>query len=486
MKSIFVVDDEIPILEWLTMCVHAFDPTIQVSTFCNGEEALSAISRQRPDLVITDVAMPKMNGIDLLESIKQNNTSPDVIIMSGHQDFEYARASLKFGAVDYILKSEINQKSIFALLQKIRQSRARKSRTMPDGSDVIQNQVLKTAYLKKLLSENIPCTLEDLRANSIRLQNAPFFVIVLSNHEEAISALDGIKSPAMEQREWIQLENILVFVANTSDSTAPEQLVYALQQILGDCTSIGYSPLYPSIQYLPQAVRQARTMRDCQFFKADHVTTAPLPEEACKKINLRLFELYSDVVNQYKVLGSDSLHSGVQEFMQYIKQLQCYDVEYIKKTACRMLEGIYHHTEDSALSIEAQKSKVYGAKSIHELEDVLLKLCEKIPPRHHYSESIEKVIAYLHTHYQQQLSLCDVASHIHLSEEYLSRLFRKEVGKTFTDYLNAFRMQEAMRLLKSTNLRISDVCEAVGISNSKYFSLLFKKYFGISPSQTRE
>lgn len=489
MKHIFIVDDEIPILEWLTMCVQDFDPTIEVGAFCNGEEAMAAMVSHVPDLIITDVAMPKMNGIELLEAIAHHHYPIDVIMMSGHQDFEYARASLKFGATDYILKSEINKECIFSLLEKVRKNTARKSQAAPDGSDMIQTQAMKTAYLKKILSDDIPCTLDNLRQNGILLEDGPFFVVALSNNKEAIRTLDTQVLTNIGQREWIQLESTVVFAANTvdEDHETPERFIGNLRQCLGGRVNIGYSALHLSIKDFKKAIQQAMNMRDCAFFKVGRGEACTLrSEKELKKINLRLFELYSDIINQYKVCGPDNLHTGVDRFMQFIKELKHYDVDYIKLTTCRMLEGIYHNIESNAMYIEKEKREIYGATNLRELENAVFAFCDRIPHRHHYSESIERAIAYLHAQYHQPIALSDVANHIHLSDEYFSRLFRKEVGKTFTDYLNAFRMQEAMRLLKSTNQRVADICEAVGISNPKYFSLLFKKYFNVSPSQARE
>jgi YesN/AraC family two-component response regulator len=103
-----------------------------------------------------------------------------------------------------------------------------------------------------------------------------------------------------------------------------------------------------------------------------------------------------------------------------------------------------------------------------------------------FSKTVSEAITYISQHYMNPISLVDVAESVHLNEEYFSRLFKKEVGINFTDYLLNLRMEKAHSLLMTTDLKIASVAEKVGISDSKYFSLLFKKTFDQTPSQVRD
>ena len=116
---IMVVDDEAPIREWVAMCVQQYDPAAQVQTCRNGVEAIAALEASACDIVITDIVMPRMDGLTLLETLHERWPETAVVLLTGHGDFEYARHAIKNGVSDYILKTEIDRFQLGKILDRL-------------------------------------------------------------------------------------------------------------------------------------------------------------------------------------------------------------------------------------------------------------------------------------------------------------------------------------------------------------------------------
>lgn len=376
MINVVIVDDEAPIREWLEMCVEKAGGEYRLmGSFRNGEEALAFLKEHKPDIVFTDIIMPKLDGLELLKEISNLYENVNVVILTSHNEFEFARQAVKNGAEDYFLKAELEKKSIHDILHKLSKKIGKVKAS--DSSQSV-NMLSIGEYMRNIIHENIKVTFEELHQNNIILQNIPYFTVSINHNVKEIYECELVTSTMLKnQIIFIDRNGELVVIVNIDKQYDPqitlERIMESLRGILNKKTDLGYSSIYTDSADLSKSYDEARAMR---------------------------------------------------KYLEYL-------------------------------------------------------------PDRIYSQNIKKAIAYINENYISPISLQDVAKAVALNEEYLSRLFKKETKWNYSEYLNIIRLKKAERLVKTTDLKVHEIANQVGIMNSAYFTQLFKKEFGMSPSMMR-
>ncbi|KIL37930.1 hypothetical protein SD70_29755 [Gordoniibacillus kamchatkensis] len=347
----------------------------------NGEEALQLIETLRPDIVVTDIKMPGMDGIELIRIIKSSYPHIEVIVLSSYSDFPYVKESLKLGAADYILKASMSFDEVLGALGKV---------TGYSG----RNQIARR--------EHAPET--ELATE----RSVPFYPggIVQTN----ASMLDGQQNRRLSIDRWLWKE------------IRP----YVEEDDLDD---------------LYQAIREAVSGRIGQG-------RAPEPYELKKS----LVELGYMIIHKLDEAGWNP-----------------HDLQ-------RDKNALFRQIESAATFDECMNAFANMISAIHEF------LASSGYALNKYSPTIKMVVHYLHENYAlPEISLSEVARKFHLNKSYLSQLFKQQVGENFQTYVTRIRLDHAKKHLKQ-NEPVNEVCYAVGIDNLSYFSQLFKRWVGVSPS----
>jgi len=486
-KTLLIVDDETPIREWIAACVKHYPGISQVETARNGEEALKVLRRQPVDIVLTDITMPRMDGIALLRQIKEELPDITVVIMSVHHDFEHVRNALKMGAYDYILKNEITPDDLFAILDRIIKNQAH----LPDVKETAPaavDPIIRAQYIHSLLADpDQTIQPEDLRRYKIDLQDGPLLVLALPMVPETLPEIDRELNSHLHQMTFLTYGKTRLLILANCD--AGQDWVDRLAQIIGLVVGspIGCSRLKPGIKDLLPAIREALAQCDRQFYGPSGRLEFPArSREEEKSIKQDLERKLNQVVEHYRQHRCDK---AIQEFQLTLAQLEQFliqDVEYIRDMLAMTIHRLFIGSKTLDIDNKSYENQIQSARNLTELKRVLDPLFEKMAACETYPRPIAEAIAFIGQRFMHSISLVDVAEAVHLNEEYFSRLFKKEVGINFTDYLLNLRMETAHSLLMSTDLKIAAIAEKVGISDSKYFSLLFKKTFDQTPSQVRD
>lgn len=495
MVKVLVVDDEVPIRQWLEFCIGRMEGYQITGTAANGAEGYSSFRKNMPDIIITDIRMPVMDGLEMLKLIRNLNPAVITVVLTSHEDFEYARQAMKYGASEYILKTEITEESLKQLLDKA--GSGLKESPQSGKEKVLEEISNRNHYLRSLvLSRHAGLVTEAmLREYDIPLERTDFVAIDVMTTEAELVKVTLPEAGVLTNAIKVPLDlNHTIIVGNISRDCPRgigrrQELVYGLCRELYSQVpcKVGCSDIYENPGKLGVAMRQAYDRVKLSFYHEKERLFATQPVGHYQITNGEKYKILFS-----KELVNQNYQKAIQikdDMMAEVRREEVTDIEYLKKLYLFFLTSLFHITRDNVEKVEAQLEvigqDIMNAQSLNGLDRVMEEVFEihgySGIRNEEYTAPIRNAIRYMEEHYPESLALSDVAGHVGLSAEYLSRLFKEETGVKFVVYLNNLRLKHALRLLESTNLKVYEVAEQVGYSNLSYFSTVFKKNFGQNP-----
>jgi two-component system, response regulator YesN len=421
--KIILVDDESIILTGISTMIKKVNLNWEVAAECtSGEEALQVIDEISPDVVISDIRMYGISGIDLAESIREKHKDTLVILLTGYAEFNYAHQAIKLNIFDYLLKPT-RYDDILNCLSRAEEylENKKKKQTLyaaltsrlEDSKETLRDKFLLD-LMKGLLpvSTNIPVKLEEYGLNIEQF-------VVLNVCCTAVG--DG-------------------FGSGSEDKCL---LNYGVKNILGEVLG----PLRESEQLI-------FLTENLQNFVV--VAAGGFPQEdGGKKLRNRLAraaDLLEKILGVHICVGCSGQGKDIKDLFDCYNQ-SSYALNQTVKQNCKM---------------------------------VFFRDLEYEIPQNKYSDSIKSAVKYIDQNYQNDITLKEVAETVYLNIWYLSDLFKREVGVTFGEYVQNRRIEKAKELLHDQTLKLYEVAYRVGIKEQGYFSNLFKKATGVSPKKYRE
>lgn len=524
MIKVFLVDDEIVIREGIRNSFPWEDSGYTlVGEAPDGEIALPMIRDENPDILITDIRMPFMDGMRLCQEVKRTMPWIGIVILSGYDDFNYARQAISLGVQEYLLKP-ISAKELKEVLDRIskriaEERRATESlenmrRRFASGNRFVREKLLSTLFNEPLDEKASEKMLQQMRALGINLSAKCYAVIdlsfagpkgELSAGQEALYDLaessGGIVQVCPSKRGALALvlgdneQDIEERVYSFSSSAAHELEQSGMQDVL---CSIGET--VSSFADILHAMHTARHVRHSVQAREEKKTAArivgireigdrptTLPDLNIRPLHERLqyaaIEEVPQVFTQYvRSLNATELHSSVAADYLHVEVLM---------TASRIVREAGGNPKD-VLALEGYETKMNpletdaDAATACELLKTAIAYRDVNSPMHG-NTSIAKARFYLSQHFTDpNLMLQDVATEVCMSCSRFSTVFAQETGFTFTEYLTALRVGKAKELLRATTLRSSQIAFEVGYNDPHYFSYLFKKSTGFTPSEYRK
>lgn len=506
--NILIVDDEKLIRNWLEMFLRQVvgSDNLQVYSCASAERAIEICEEIHPiDLLITDIRMTKMSGIDLIIHLEKTHPEIHVAVLSTYDDFEYVRTAMKHGAIDYILKSEMQIADIESLIQKVTLlSRPVSPYYGLDDTPVKDMNLLFRDYLEETI------TIHNLLSIFSCIQDERFGVIIFD--------LDG-KDGAFEKdiintcKMTLEGEKLSGYLFNNENRCV---LLYHSEQIISEERDTQIQKLLLLLE------RNLRDRISCEIhdihgrsfssvsdldiylhvqfryvFASHYYGGIPLHEEDLLHINGDTIREISDTIyfdiNHHRY--SDAL-IVIEEFVQKSHKEHIYPSE-IKGVVIHWLTILFssHNSDDQVSDIitgyQSILKQLYGSHTKEDLWATLEKFHYSylaLIDKEHSSimhPTIKEALAYIDSHYTEQFSLDDLAVQLAMNKSYLSHLFAKETGINITDYLEKVRIYKAQSLLRETSSSIAHIAEMVGYTSQSYFSKAFKKSTGITPNTYR-
>ncbi len=499
----------------------------------NGMEALDIIDKTMPDIVFTDIKMPFMDGIKLAENIKYRFPTTKVIILSGFDDFEYAQVAIKLGVMRYILKP-INSIEMKEILKELKALLDQEILAMSNIENLKANYekslpLLKERFLNHWISEYIAEEVIDESIKSFNLKlNAGHLIVAVIRPDDFIKEVDDSTFAKNKSLLKIAIFNICEEIAENKSlgsafmklneivlvmpldegesAKTSEQLFLGLDQIritvqkyLNTTVTIGVGTVCTSKPLLYKSFEDALAALDYTVIVGSNKIIYIEDIEPAHYVDISFNE--SD---ERTLLGAirvgdprqieeiiDTLVGKIEGVTLALKDYQLYILDIIsgilklKRTMALDLSSLFNKEDNFLTLINNFKTKEEIKEWLHHLCLMISKEIS-IKRNTNKNELIERAKDYIKQNYSdEELSAEKLCNYLHISTNYFSALFKKETKLTFTSYLTLIRIDKAKELLRTTELKAFDIGNKVGYSEGHYFSYVFKKTTGISPTEYR-
>lgn len=520
MNRVMIIDDEIWVSEVIKNIICWEDYGFCIEDVCHdGVEAMELIRKKRPQLVLTDIRMPGKTGLQIIQEISMELPDTLCVVISGYNDFEYAKTALTYGAIGYLLKpidgQELKQIMIKAggILEAIRRPHAVEAQVYEEYEQTIDrlreqffkncfegsqdrkrtlwelNQELKlnfkagcyrlvsisaagkagpkqlfTDISKQLWGKQIPILCNEIVPFLYRSR----IILVLNYREEKSEAvLSGIQSLSADV---MQKEGGITFLVGDEFGD-----IFKIQKAYRNVRDMEYMRLFFGCNrlYLFDASvhygKDTATLLQPNLEVCIRQVLKGGDEGEALKLIREAFEWLLNRAGRNPAAFAKGVYRIVETFKENMAEIS----ENAQETCREQLENL-----DFADSVEQIK------ESFLEVMRVLLK-AQANPRQQKEKNVVVKVTEYLENNYMNNIALTDIADMVHLNANYFSEIFRKEKGIAFKEYLTQLRMERAKELLKKSNYRQSEIAAMVGYNDTKHFTKIFRKYVGITAGEYR-
>ena len=534
--KVFLVEDEYIVREGIK---NNIDWEKNGYDFCgeasDGELAFPMISEKRPDIVITDIRMPFMDGIELSRMIKEEYPEIKIIILSGHEEFEYAKAAIQIGVEEYLLKP-INGDELLQVVNRVAQKikEENESReTLQEGEGDENFEYAKRQLLSSLIDDNASLSdaMEQGKKIHLNLMAQCYNIMMLKlqrkNKEQGFSQrileLYKTMEDTLKEQDGQSIMfdrapegKVILFMGSGEEEIRRNMDVFAGQfrEIL---------PEYEDVTYFGSVGVPVMRLRELgeSYEAASHGFSYRFLTEPNQIVdNHTVFDQTRNEKKFYCSIGSvdiqnldkqkiesflkggemDEIHFFVEEYMKntgdagknsmIFRQYIVMDMFFV---ASHFLTQITDGREQLGEPFESpeQMQKIVSdlEATVVYIKELFAKVMQVRDARttEHNSDVVENAKKYISENYHdEELTLNTVAHEVNVSPNHLSAMFSQKTGQTFVKYLTDVRMHRAKELLKCTSKRSNEICEEVGYRDPHYFSHLFKKNVGCSPIQYRE
>ena len=500
--KILIADDEVLICEWLEFCI-AQNPDYQlVGRAGNGKEALELFRETEPDLILTDIKMPLMDGIELLRTVKSLRPETIVVLLTAFSEFNLARQAIREGAYDYILKTEMNNEGFLGVLKQVETQcyAQQKKAATSQGETWYQHSIIKS-----ILKEKEALSEEDVRRLQncgVRWRNSGLFALAVWSNR----VMQDFSFPKTENVRHVvgfEYENgVYVAVGNLPRGTSHMQRISTLSHYVNTIIEqnqcmVGVSQIRENMPQINQILCQAVAALSHGFYDGRIKQYRWEGEDIqCFVQNETWQEKMKEYTRQFYQTKQQDQVALAQEALDFALQNKVYPIHYVKDFCAACMEDVFSsyssvNAEVSKSVLKQEKIQLEKASDFNQTAQVTLHfLREYCAGSSDFDEAalspaVAMAVSFIRKHYNMGITLEQIAGEVHLNAEYLSRIFKEEVGCTYTTFLTEIRMRRAAALLAGTNEKVRKIGQEVGYPNVSYFSTLFKKNFGLNPYEYR-
>ncbi|AQR98182.1 MULTISPECIES: response regulator transcription factor [Clostridium] len=535
MYKVMIVDDEIPAREILSYIINWEETEFKiVYSASNGKEAFDNYSDIKPDLIITDIQMPVMDGLDLIEEIQKVNKAQKFLILSCYEDFTYAQRAMKMGVTDYLIKDLITPNDLYGILAKTKTDleniKFKNIETKNENKFLDFFKKNKDIALRKLIFNNISdddsyVLIENLNLNlkgklfTLFLIQIDNFFKYMEDEDFYTKTLDSIIENVSEVIEELNLgecfysENgeftaIVKLTSTTSEADIINECYYLAQEIRRRVSILNNISLTISVsstfkkpfrikKYFDEVLNLSKMKvflgNDTIILNNTFVKNLSLDTDTlAKRINAINIAIEQNNVENLKLELTHLYDKDIRGFMQlnYLNYINSSLLELVVRTCNR-----YSITYEEIFSISYIPIEILSTKeTVEEMRGWFLEIFTKIINincnnsfKNKYSKKVSDSIEYINRNlFNQSLNLADIAENINVHKVYLCRIFKEETGENVTKYILKARIEKSKEIIISTNYKLYEISDKLGFNSPQQFSILFKKVTGITPNQFRD
>lgn len=503
------MEDTAPIREGMSNILHKIKEEYQVvGKAADGVEGLTLIRELKPDLVIMDIQMPDMDGLTMLEEVRKLGIGCRVVVLTAYSDFNYAKRAIELGIENYLLKP-IKISELKRVLEQVGEALEKEKR---------QEQVYSLGYIFKsglsghLKEEEI---LEDLMMEKYGFSPSEPVKLLLvwldgvfgEYSQEAVRLLESVGSNSVKFNSFIlpveEKMAVAAILYNIRDGAGLENyfqqsVVPMLISNLGNRIICGWAEC-ENLDGLKDAFKQILEDMEWNLLLPEGTM---ITHEKVERLTAEPFIFPMDLENKIRraVSNKDALeYRQCLEILKSVCTQKIYQPKEIKDGFIRFFMTLLNAAKEYGVSgegISAQEllRHLSVANTWEEITGILtrffeknLMTCEeKEGEGNGFSPLVQKARALILEYYNQGITLEETARKLHVSDEYLSTQFKKEVGKTFTETVRSFRIEKIKKLLVESDLKLTQIAAMTGYSDPKYMSKVFRDEVGVLPAEYRK
>jgi len=533
MYRLLIVEDEKNTREGLRDCVDWASYNIKVvKEASNGLEALSFLLENSADIVLTDVVMPLMDGIELVRQIRQRNITSKIVFVSGYWDMPYLKSAFELDAIDYILKpiklSELD-KVIRKVIKMCEQEREEKERIQKMRNKLEASMpLLREKFIGELLNGIYHD--KDVIEQRMRFMEIPFFdngyytVMTL----RIISKMDWENATDIEKHEFqcviikdiiestldssykifclVMNEQRISVILNSKHSISYDQIISIAQGIQENIhvatniqVSIGIGEEVQSVELLKISYQKSLYALEQEYFLGE----GQIIHYRDIDINYNIPDCYphhlqEKIFSAVRLGKEQELKNLIHRFFREIEICAGMNIEYVQTMCIELIVLIQKFLLESnniRLNIGQRKDlwkKILKLKTLRQTEEwmsnLLSAMAKQIADMQNQRSKriIENIKRFVQEHFKDNITVQTLAEKFYYTPNYISMLFKKETGENFKEYLTRVRIEKAKDLMKDPSLKLYQIAEGVGYNDPDYFAKVFKKYTGITPTEYRE
>ena len=508
MYKLLIVDDEKIERNGIKYLLEEEKLELEIYEAVNGRDALEFLEKTSVDILLTDVKMPFIDGIELIRRAAPLYADMKIIIFSGYSEFEYAKFAMKMGVVDYVLKP-VDPEEFSATIHKIISERDEIS--IKHEQEQESREYLGKHFLYQMVYGNL--SEGDLkRACEILDEDILDFhrMMLLETDKEffgrvGISIEDEIKAAVNERVRYLNLnsQQCVLFLEPEAESglergtvlrETAEKLLHMLKTEHDETAYIAISESFePGVESVAEHFKALESLIQEKFYTTGRYIYEESGEEVSESVaDIENDSLMKQIKQDIKMKDIMNLRKHFDEMSEKYTGKNPYSQVYVKFIFSNLLKEFYDNMPD-ADEIEQSREieKIYLSNTFDDIKDIMQANIEKLEkifgtnPQMIHRE-IEDIKQYIYENYNKELSVNELAEKVYMAPSYLSYIFKIETGQNLSKFIKAYRMEKAKEMLETTHKKVVTISNEVGYENVSYFCQSFREYFGVSPQKFRD
>ncbi len=468
MISIVIADDEKLIRAGIKKIIKDnIEVPLEIFEAKNGSEALELCKTENPNVLITDIRMPILDGVELMKSVSQLEVKPTIIVLSGFDDFVYAKAAIQNGAMSYILKPVDKKELIISVQQAISEYQKEQQKN--------NEQALRSIIDEGRIDYK-------LGIDNSKFPNGYYCLCIMGKHsrqyvEETFKSSGYYTLESKKNYECIVIPRETKLMLDSAASITNQ--------------TIGVSNSSDNLSALRTYKKQAFIAMLNSFFNPS-IQITYYAEDVSIDYS-KIDELYEHSLAKLTIASNDDVQKQVNKFLDFTsfgEKEKPFALEYLYNRICSSLFVRYpsYTQNDSYLQLKSiMIENIWQYQHISEwticVMDYFIYLAALLKKQNIENPHIEKALEYIHQNFSKNINMAMVANQVNINYTWFSEKFKEHTGVNFNEYIKKIRIDEACRLLEKGCYKIYEVAERSGFSDPKYFAKIFKESTGFSPGE---
>lgn len=511
MYRIMIVDDEPGISEGMKRLIERENPEWKVEIIAyNGNHGYELARQFLPDIIITDICMPQSDGLEMIRRLHEGGSRVEFVLISGYSEFEYARKAMTYGVQHYILKP-VEEEELFRALEDVcrsidrRRSHLQKVKSLEDTAKT-NMKAMQALLLRDLINtESEDSAKMMLDACEFPTDAEQYVCALLDTGNNAVEA-SVVADQLVPDKTAYSIavpygrNQYVIILSNPQASLviSLRQLLINLKEAVGGEFSMGLGLPVRAADKLNYSFRQAQTALSYKLLWGTGSVIAYRDLESIgkkgslpSKEDMNRLEI---LIGRMNIPGSSAAITDIFEKIKNNRQMSLESLQMLcmniilHGTRRLPADELNKFIPEDILSLEGiarfSSLELLRDRMISAIHEILRRQADKKQkvPKHVVSELTD----YLNENYHKEISLVDLSGRFFLSPQYLSQMFKEKTGDTYLNYLMGLRIDAAKKLLAQSDLKVYEICERVGYTDTTYFSRLFEKKAGCKPTEYRK